>query len=94
MANPAKVILKIVSVKGVCGAGHKEGEEFGLSKDFVVGRGAPGCLCDAAFNAMYPAWRVLRSEGEYPWEKDRDQAHVACPDPFNPVIMQLRRVRD
>jgi len=37
MANPEKVILKIVSVKGHCAAGHKEGQEFDLSKDFMLG---------------------------------------------------------
>ncbi len=32
MANPEKVILKIVSVKGTCAAGHYVGQEFDLSK--------------------------------------------------------------
>jgi hypothetical protein len=37
MADPMKVVLKITSVKGTCTAGHKVGEEFDLSKDFVLG---------------------------------------------------------
>ena len=37
MANPEKVILKIVSVKGTCAAGHYVGQEFDLSKDFTLG---------------------------------------------------------
>ena len=37
MANPARVILKIVSVKGTCQAGHKVGQEFDLSKEFTLG---------------------------------------------------------
>ena len=36
MANPEKVILKVVSVKGTCGAKHYVGQEFDLSKDFVL----------------------------------------------------------
>jgi hypothetical protein len=38
--------------------------------------------------------RVLRFGGELPWEEDRDTAHVACPDPLNPLIMELRRIRE
>jgi len=37
IADPMKVVLKITSVKGTCAAGHKVGEEFDLSKDFVLG---------------------------------------------------------
>lgn len=37
MANPEKVVLKIVSVKGTCVAGHYAGQEFNLSKDFLLG---------------------------------------------------------
>ena len=95
MANPEKVILRILSVKGTCAAGHQEGQEFDLSKDFTVGlSGTPGAVCPSAFNAIFPSWRVLRFGGEFPWEEDKDKAHVACPDPFNPVIMELRRVKE
>jgi len=95
MANPAKVVLKIVSVKGTCNAGHKVGQEFDLSKEFTLGSREDGkALCPSAFHAVFPSWRVLRFGGELPWEKDKDLAHVACPDPVNPVVMELRRIRD
>ncbi len=95
MANPAKVVLKILSVKGTCGAGHKEGQEIDLSKDFGVGySGKPATLCPSAFYAIYPSWRVLRHGGNFDWEEDKEKAHVACPDPFNPVVMELRRVKE
>ena len=94
MANPEKVVLKIVSVKGYCDAGHKEGQEFDLSKDFILGlSGDPRAICPSAFYAIYPSWRVLRHGGEFPWSEDKEKAHVACPDPFNPVVMELRRVK-
>jgi uncharacterized repeat protein (TIGR04076 family) len=95
MANPAKVMLKIVSVKGTCNAGHKVGQEFDLSKEFTLGYRQDGkTLCPSAFHAVYPSWRVLRFGGEMPWEEDKDLAHVACPDAVNPVVMELRRIRD
>ncbi len=95
MAGPFKVVLKIASVKGTCAAGHKVGQEFDLSRDFVLGySGDAKAICPSAFNAAFTNWRVLRFGGELPWEEDKDTAHVACPDPFNPVIMELRRVKE
>lgn len=95
MASPMRVVLKILSVKGTCAAGHKVGEEYDLSKDFFLGYSANGkALCPSAFYAAFPNWRVLRFDGELPWEDDKDTAHVACPDPLNPLIMELRRTRE
>ena len=95
MANPEKVILKIVSVKGSCSAGHKEGQEFDLSKDFILGySGNSNAICPSAFYAIYPSWRVLRHGGEFPWEEDKEKTYVACPDPLNPVVIELRRIKE
>ena len=95
MGNPERVILRIISVKGTCAAKHREGQEFDLSKDFSLGySGDSGVLCPSAFYATYPSWRVLRHGGEFPWEEDKDKTYVACPDPMNPVLIELRRVKD
>jgi uncharacterized repeat protein (TIGR04076 family) len=95
MANLPKVVLRIVSVKGTCNAGHKVGQEFDLSKEFTLGYREDGkALCPSAFHVAFPARRVLRFGGEMPWEKNKDLAHVACPDPVNPVVMELKRIRD
>jgi uncharacterized repeat protein (TIGR04076 family) len=95
MANLPRVVLKIVSVKGTCNAGHKVGQEFDLSKEFTLGYREDGkALCPSAFHAVFAAWRVLRFGGEMPWEENKDLAHVACPDPVNPLIMELKRIRD
>ena len=95
MANPEKVILRIVSVKGSCAAGHKEGQEFDLSKDFILGTsGDPRAICPSAFHALFPSWRVLRHGGEFPWEEDKEKTCVACPDPLNPVVFELRRIKE
>ena len=95
MANPVKVVLKIVSVQGHCAAGHKVGQEFDLGKEISVGYTETGtALCPSAYYAAFPSWRVLRHGGEFPWEKDRDTAHIACPDPENPLVVELRRVKE
>ena len=95
MANPEKVLLKVISVKGTCAANHAVGQEFDLSQDFVIGlSGKPGTLCPHAFQAGFPFWQVLRHGGEFPWEEDKEKASFACPDPMNPVVMELRRVKE
>ena len=93
MADPEKVILEITSAKGTCNARHREGQEFDLSDEFTLGFSKDGkAICPSAFYAAYPYWRVLRFKGEFPWEENKDFAHAACRDPFNPVIMESRRV--
>jgi len=91
--NPCKVILKIVSVRGTCVAGHEVGQEFDLGDGLVLGYSGGGkTLCPSAYNAAFPGYRVLRHGGVHYWEADEDTLTIPCPDPFNPVIMQLRRL--
>ncbi len=95
MSKPSKVIMRVLSVKGTCEAKHEVGQEFDLSGDFTIGMsGHPKTICTALFYAIYPNYRVLRFGGSLPFEKDPDIIHVACPDPDNPVVIQLIRVRD
>jgi uncharacterized repeat protein (TIGR04076 family) len=79
------VIAKVISQKGTCEAQHKVGDEF------VMGEKTPPNLCSWAFYYLFPCAAVLRFGGSFPWEKDKDKAIVACPDPANPVVFELRR---
>lgn len=81
-----KIIAKIISQKGKCSVGHKVGDEF------VIDKTTPQGICYWAFHALFPTEQILHFGGAYPWEKDPKKAHVACPDPDNPVIFELRRV--
>jgi uncharacterized repeat protein (TIGR04076 family) len=91
--NPCKVILKIVSVRGTCIAGHEVGQEFDLGDGLILGySGGAKTLCPSVYHAIFPGYRVLRHGGIHPWEKDEDILTIPCPDPFNPVIMELRRI--
>ena len=87
MAERYEVVVRVVSQKGFCGAEHKVGEEW------VIGEKTPEGICGAAFNALYPAARVLMFGGVFPWESDPDVATIACPDAENPVVFELRRLR-
>ena len=79
------VIARVVSQKGTCVAGHKEGDEFTVSDVCSSG------MCAWAFYTLFPFAQVLICGGSFPWESDPDHTTVACPDPANPVIFELVR---
>ena len=78
------VIAKVISQKGTCSAGHKVGDEF------VIGQETPPGLCSWAFYTVFPFAKVLQLGGSFPWEDDPNRTTVACPDPANPVVFELR----
>ena len=87
MAEMYEVIARVVSQKGTCGAGHKVGDEW------VIGAKTPDGICLSAFHSLFPDARVLMFGGALPWETNPDMATVACPDAANPVVFELRRLR-
>ena len=80
----AKVIARVVSQKGTCGAGLKVGDEF------IIGQKTPEGMCSWAFNACFPFAQVLEFGGAFPWE-EAGKATLACPDAGNPIVFELRR---
>ncbi|MBT3363002.1 MAG: TIGR04076 family protein [Chloroflexi bacterium] len=84
------VTVKIISAKGHCTAGHKVGEEW------VVGPHTPAGICVAAFNSLIPTIRVLRYNGFYGSESgpNTTQHTIACQDGDNPVIFEVKRIRE
>ena len=86
MAEMSDVIANVTSQKGTCSAGHKVGDEF------LIGEKTPAGMCSWAFGAIFPFANVLQFGGSFPWEDDKDKTTVACPDPGNPVVFELRRV--
>ena len=83
----SEMIAKVVSQKGTCEAGHKVGDEF------IIGSQTPPNLCSWAFHSLFPFAEVLQFGGSFPWEEDPNKATIACPDPTNPVVFELRRVQ-
>jgi uncharacterized repeat protein (TIGR04076 family) len=41
--------------------------------------------------ALFPYLRTVQYGGNLPWEEKPGLAHVACPDPFNPVVFRIER---
>jgi uncharacterized repeat protein (TIGR04076 family) len=81
-----KIIARVISQKGTCEAGHKVGDEF------TIGQKTPSGICSWAYYTLFPFAEVLEFGGVFPWEADLNKATVACPDPTNPVIFELRKV--
>jgi len=82
----SRIVAKVMSQQGVCQAGHKVGDEFAMGQET-----APG-VCSWAFCTLFPFAQVLEFGGSFPWESIPGTATVACPDPGNPVVFELRRV--
>lgn len=84
----AKFKVIVESQKGTCGAGHKTGDEI------VVGPGLPMNVCGFAYHCMFPNMRVLSFDGNIPHEKEPGTFRIACPDPDNPVVFKVVRLKD
>jgi len=87
MAERYDVLVRVVSKKGTCGNEHKVGDEW------IIRGKTPQGICLSAFNALFPNVLVLRSGGAFPWQTDPDVIKVACPDPENSVVFELRRLQ-
>jgi uncharacterized repeat protein (TIGR04076 family) len=87
MSEVYDVEIKVVSQKGTCGSGHKVGDKW------LVSGATPGGICLSAYRIMEAYMEVLKYGGTYPWQQDPDVTMAVCPDPGNPVIFELRRIK-
>ena len=92
MTYPVKI--KVVSQKGWCGTCHKVGDEW----IYAIEPGRPPKtpdICPAALASMYKNIWIFWVGGILPWPTpDPDTCNVACPDAANPVVFELKRLRD
>jgi uncharacterized repeat protein (TIGR04076 family) len=78
------VVARVISQQGHCEAGHRTGDEF------VIGQTTPPGMCAWAYCTLFPFSQVLQFGASFPWEP-AGISRVACPDPDNPVVFELRR---
>ncbi|MBD3180533.1 MAG: TIGR04076 family protein [Candidatus Latescibacteria bacterium] len=83
------VIAEVITQRGSCAAGHRIGDRIVFD-----GKNVEGPVCLHALYSFLPKVFAMRYGAEFPWLEDPDAATHACPDPKNPVIFQIRRVRD
>lgn len=84
-----KVIATVQSVKGHCDFGHEAGDQVVFDGETVQGR-----VCLHALYSFLPKVFAMRYGADFPWLEDKDVATHACPDAFNPVVFEIRRVKE
>jgi uncharacterized repeat protein (TIGR04076 family) len=87
MSEVYDIEVTVVSQKGTCAAGHKVGDKWTI-KDTT-----PAGICLSAYPFMESSIDVLKYGGAFPWSNDPDISGAVCPDPQNPVVFELRRIR-
>ncbi len=79
---------EILSAKGTCSCGHKQGDVFCLSAHDTAG------LCGFFYHAIFPYVVMLQFGGGFPPEwGDPEVVELECMDKLNTVRMRLRRIR-
>lgn len=79
-----KVTGRVVSVKGKCSAGHKQGDVFDISCH------NPDGLCGFFYHDIFPSLSTFQFGGSMPWWEG-DSIQVQCPDTSNLVTVELKR---
>lgn len=79
-----RVIGTIVSVKGECGTGHKQGDKFEISCH------NPDGLCGFFYHDIFPNLSTFQFGGSMPWWEG-DTIQLQCPDSLNLVTLELKR---
>ncbi len=84
---PYKIVARVISVKGHCSFGHKVGDEVVFDGETVQGR-----VCMSALYSFLPKVFAMHYGVEFPWLADKNVSTHACPDAYNPVVFEIRRI--
>ena len=83
-----KIVGTIKDVKGRCNANLNKGDVIELS-----GHDSGG-LCGFFYHDIFPSIITLQYGGTFPWSQDPDVVELECPDRYNLVKIELKRIRD
>jgi len=83
-----KIVGTIKNVKGRCNTNHKKGDIIELS-----GHDSGG-LCGFFYHDIFPSIITLQFGGTFPWSKNPDVVELECPDRYNVVKIELKRIRE
>ena len=84
-----KIVVRVISQGGTCIAGHRVGDTVVFDGQTVEGK-----VCLHALYSFLPKVFAMRYGAQFSWLKDPDVSTHACPDAFNPVVFEIRRVRE
>jgi len=82
------VTAKVISIKGTCGQ-HKVGDAATITESGIEGK-----ICIHALYSMLPAAFAMLYDVKFPWLADPEMKTHACPDAANPVVFEIRKVRE
>ena len=85
---PYMIEVTVKSQKGKCAFGHKPGDKI-----YFNGKTVKGNICYSALMTILPKIHALRFGVNFPWSEDGDTIFNACPDPENPVVFKITRIR-
>ena len=83
------VEAKVISQKGTCGLGHKPGDVARFTK-----LGVEGKICIHALYSMMPGVFAMMFDVKFPWLEDPEKKTHACPDAYNPVVFEIKKIRE
>ncbi len=86
---PYDIEVSIKSQEGQCVFGHKVGDKI-----IFDGRSIKGDICYSALMVLLPKIYAMRYGAEFPWAEDGDSISNACPDASNPVVFEIRRIKE
>ncbi len=86
-----KIVLKVVKQTGKCISGHKIGDETTI--DFDTNE-IHGKICLHSLYSILPKVFAMAYGAEFPWLGDKDVSTHPCPDAENPVVYEVRRIRE
>ena len=85
-----RVEAKVISQKGNCQFGHQVNDMVAFDGETIQGR-----ICLSALYSFLPKVFAMRYGADFPWLKENtDVSTHACPDAYNPVVFEIRRIRD
>lgn len=86
-ATESTIVVRVIRQEGHCGAGHQVGDEVVFDGMIVQGK-----ICIHALYSLLPKVFAMRYGAQFPWLEDPDVATHACPDAWNPVVFEVRRL--
>ena len=84
-----KIVARVIQQEGHCAAGHQVGDEVVFDGQTIEGK-----ICIHALYSFLPKVFSMRYDARFPWLEDQDVATHACPDAWNPVVFEIRRIRE
>ena len=82
-------MVTVKKQEGKCAFGHKVGDKIVFD-----GKSVKGNICYSALMVLLPKVYAMRYDAIFPWAKDKSVICNVCPDPENPVVFEIRRLRE